>query len=349
MMNRIKESFFLFFVLILFCNDCIAAIDPPTPIPQKLTPGFFYRQSPADLGADVEGVYAKSADYYSESLFADVPGSIKTHVFSQTITDTVKNWMGVVFFGVWSYPEEDDESVKKVQIPVRTLNASNHMTYLSDGKRKLGDRCIWKTGHGEKETKTIEEKRFTHIPSKGDHTEEKFIEYITQKKTQEALWEYFLYQTEKDQVPVDRKLDCVGFTFYSTNDACDSCLKKLLTFKNAGLSHFLPADVSVVSLPLPFFITYESKIPYNASHPYETSFADATVFRGSILFIPRPRLFRLTGAGKDDDGGFRKSHPKEYTAEESIEHQEIKFKEKQNPTYLILRIKDGDPVRVKVH
>ena len=178
MIHRIKESFFLFFSLILLCNHCIAAIEPPTPIAQKLTPGFFYRQSASNIKSNVEGVYARSVDYYGENLFADIPNSsIKTHVFSQTITSSVKNWMGVVFFGIWSYPkEEGGESVKIIKIPVRTLNASNRMTYMSDGKRMFKSRCIWRTGGGAEAIKDVGGYKFRHIPSAGGggHTENKF-------------------------------------------------------------------------------------------------------------------------------------------------------------------------------
>ena len=372
MMNIIKKYLtFLSFLLLIFnyypiskaaevgaiADDLAVVAITPKPIPKdsKITPGFFYRQEAADIEADVDGVYAQEATYYGESLFVDdtEAPSIKEHVFSQS-TD-VNNWMGVVFFGVWSWPEEGgDEGTprrKPISIPVRGLTEDKHMTYLNvEGQRRLSYRCIWKTGHSAEETKTIGGKKFRHIPGKGVHTETKFIEYIGQEETQKALWTYFLYETDKEEVPsATRKLECIGFTIYSTLDACDSCLRNLLELKQRGLPHLVPADIKTVCSPLPFYITYESKGPYRPFHPYETSFADASVFRGSIIFVPvpRPRLFRLAEADEDHEGDYHEALAKDEFDE--IKHQdEIKFEEKEDPPYLILKINKGDPVRVKV-
>lgn len=312
----------------------------------KITPGFFYRQADADITKEVHGVYAKTATYYEESLFVDdTEGpSIKKHVFDQETTSGTKNWMGVVFFGIWSWPEEGKEDwIQTITIPVRGLNKDKLMTYMAGEKINFEYRCIWKTGSDDE---TPEDEVFHHIPCEGKHTETKFIEYIKIKETQKALWAYFIHETEQS-VPKEKKLECIGFTIYSTNDACDSCLERLLKLKRAGLPHLVPDGIETVCSPLPFYITYESKQFYHPELYSYDNFAYNGGYSASLLFIPRPSLFRLAAAKEDGKGGDYEVRAKDEL--DIIKHQEeIEFYERDNPTYLILKINKGDEVRVKV-
>jgi hypothetical protein len=109
-----------------------------------------------------------------------------------------------------------------------------------------------------------------------------------------------------------------------------------------------PDDTNTICSPLPFYITYESKVPYRPFHPHQTSFADASIFRGSIIFIPPPKLLRLATAKKDDDGDYHEVTAKDGNEFDIIRHQkEIKFEEREDPAHLILKINEAAPVRVE--
>lgn len=314
-----------------------------TPVSQTVQPGFFYRHLEANPSRPVQGVYAKDTTYYGLNVSGYTADTqTKDHVFSQDGS----NWMGAVFWGVWSYAEGDDTKIEVVSIPVRQTESGN-MTYKKKKSRYYRPRCIWKTGHGSITVDNDDGNRFAHIPAKGKHTEEPFIDYMEMEETQKALWQYFLHESKKRVKSAERTLDCVGFNIYSTLDACDRCLRRLLTFKTGGLPHLVPDDVSTLGV-LPMIITYESKTPYKLGlSSHAGRFSDNTVYSASMIFLPPPRLMRLGAYDVEEE---THDSARKGGDEEIIRHQAVvDFEEKEEPSFIILKMDGGKDVPVRVH
>lgn len=326
-------------------------IGPPAPtqISQDIQPGFFYRVGPATAAnpEPVIGVYAKSVKYYSRPLTeGEAFETMRTHVFAQKAET---NYLGICFLGVWSFQEEGKERFQVVQVPVRTLDAKKMLRKKDDGSTTFSARYIWKTGHSPMEVKTEEGNKFQHVPCKGTHTEPKAIEYLEDKETQKALWAYFLWQTENDKVPKKKRtLDCIGFQFFSTLDACDSCLKALVSFQQRRLAFCPPREegsytVNTLSDPVPFLITFISKRFYRPDLYNWNDLHDNSVCSASLLFYPRPRLLRLGAKIPDEDTHNIQGLP----SEEEIAHQDsVLLEEKEEFNFIVLMVNQGKSVKV---
>lgn len=317
---------------------------PPAPqtITTTLEPGFFYRMDPTVQKA--RGVYAKSVKYYKDDLFIDYTNpSIETHTFAQDTA--VENWFGVTFFGIWSY--DNNERYKRITIPVRSLGTDKKMA-----ANTACPRCIWKTGHGEEETITVQkDKKFRHIPCNGAHTETGFITYIKKTETQIALWDYFLEESLeklKDITHADRKLSCIGFNCFSTNDACDECLEKLFNLKEKRLTNLPPVKssgleytVDTLNFPIPFLITYKSKQFY---HPECCSFSNLAYnarYSASLLFMPRLFLRLGKKTGQKHESNFVENEE-----EEIQHHKKIEIKDSEEIDFLVLMVAKGAATKV---
>jgi len=313
-------------------------IFPPAPqtITATIETGFFYRMDSTVQKA--KGVYAKSVEYYEEDLFVDDTNpSIEAHTFTQDVA--VENWFGVTFFGIWSY--NSNEQYQRVTIPIRGLNAQKKMAATS-----ACPRCIWKTGHYGRET-VGDKYKFEHIPCNGAHTETGFITYIKKTEIQIALWDYFL-EASKDISHADRKLSCIGFNCFSTNDACDECLEKLFFLKEKRLTNLPPVKssgleytVDTLNFPIPFLITYKSKQFYHPEYCNFSNLAYNTCYSASLLFIPR--LFLRLGKKTDQK---HESNFVENEEEEIQHHKKVKIKDSEEIDFLVLMVAKGAAAKV---
>ena len=293
--------------------------------------GYFYRMN--STATNVKGVYAKSVNYRGAlELFNDTTPPIKDYVFDQTSTEKT-TWLGLVFFGVWSVKSNSEGMV--ISVPVRLLEA---------GKMARNARCIWKTGHDNEETLDVNGEKFAHLPSYDDPTESAFINYIQRTETQSALWEYFLEVSDEKITGSDRKLCCIGFNCFSTNDTCDEGLERLLNLKQHRLANIPPQQsdglayaIEALTFPVPFFINYKAKNFCNLQ--YE----NGSKKTASLLFTPRCYSFLRLG------GNIGQYHISNFVdpEEEKIDHHEkIEVQANEEFNHIILMIGNGDSVKV---
>jgi len=181
-------------------NVDVASQLPPDRISEEIKPGFFYRvQSIAKADGNpnqVIGVYAKSVKYCGDRSITKgkVFEAIRDYVFAQK---REKNYLGVCFFGIWSYLRKGKNMCRAVQVPVKNCNKESDVFACR----------IWKTGHTPDEVIIDEEKRkFEHVSCKGDHTEERAINFLLNRQTQNELWTNFLEQT-KQRTKIPQKKD----------------------------------------------------------------------------------------------------------------------------------------------
>ena len=293
------------------------------------------------------GVYAKSVKYCGDRSITKgkVFEAIRDHVFAQKQEKT--NYLGVCFFGIWSYRRKGKIMCRAVQVPVKTCNEFESDEFS----------CVWETGHTIDEIMTVdkEKRKFKHVPCKGDHTEERAISFLLDQQTQKSLWINFLKQTkQRTKVPEKRVLDCIGFHFFSKLDACDQCLRKLVDFQSKGMdfcpprmpsdSHgpYQPYEVDTLCDRVPFVITFASSQLYHPELLNYKDLRDNSVHSASLLFTPHPYLLRLSGKR-----GKRDHSPHGYRVELVIEHQDsVHLDEKEEFDFVVLMVNDGTPVKI---
>lgn len=331
--------------------------DPSSRLALKLhnpSDGTFFRTF--DCGDTVGGSYSKGAKYYDSDLFSgggkESPHT-KTKIFGLDRT-AVKNYLGAIFFGIWSYTNTagDGETIKQIEVPVRRVG--NGKMFTSTGYKS---RIIWKTQRDKIEDEIEEDadgskRAYTYVNCDGRHTEKVFLDYI--KLNQKALWDYFMHQSSSITAE-DKKLDIIGFKLFSSNDACDSCYESLRQLQiecREELKDFKfisGKDTSGRDRPVPFVITFEASTFY---HPELVNFSGdqkANIFGSSLFFYPKVikpliRLDKESGTGYDcyaSSSGAR--------GEEDIEHSpELALNEFHQPTFILIRINNGKEVKVKL-
>lgn len=303
--------------------------------------GTFFRT--LDEAETISGVYQKDAQYYDSSLFAKTgkaSGKTKAKIFGLDRTN-VKNYLGAVFFGIWSFTGTTGEKIEEIEIPVRYVENGMMFTISeSEGTRSYKPRMIWKTGHGAQasETDANDGHRYKYVPCNGIHTETYFIKYV--KLHQKALWNHFIDASLKITA-TDKKLDMVGFKLFSSNDACDGCYQSLyeLQMNHAEQLSELPSMVG--DRPIPFAITFEASTFY---HPHNDKIFGSSLFFYPRIIKPLIRLHRENSAGYD-------CYTQSFGAisEEDIEHNDLfELKEFDQPTFILIKINDGANVRVKL-
>jgi hypothetical protein len=322
---------------------------PLASIPSKIEPGFFYRVFDDEEGQlQIRGVYAKKANYYNQELFSNTQ-DMKSFVFTQD-TSVYKNFLGVVFFGIWSFQEEDKENktIEMVEIPVRKVN-ENAMFYKTDAEQyKYYPRIIWRTGGGPEETKSESARRYSVVPCKSRHTEPVFSEFIRHTNNQTALWNYFLKKSSAVQAE-QKKLDVIGFKFYSSLDSCDGCFEALFdlhTNYETALSSLPPSQFQPETR-MPFLTLFHAKSFYHLQYD--------KVFGSSLYFYPiniKP-LIRLSK--KEDGVDSHNCYVHDTQAAGGINtdvvnhFENIKFKEMQKAQFIILKIDDAQEIKVTLH
>lgn len=302
-----------------------------------VSPGVFFRTF--DDGKTVDGTYRKRACYYNSSLFADGEESAatKTKIFGLD-RSTVKNYLGVVFFGIWSYGATN-QKIHQVEVPVREVKNG---AMFSDTDGKLKPRIIWKTGYEEQDPDSEDDgKKYTYKPCKGRHTEGVFIDYV--KSYQKALWKYFLYASQSTAQKQNAKLDMMGFKFVSSNDACDSCYQSLHELQmehREQLSDLVPISGGK---PVSFVITVEASTFY---HPQNDK------HYGSSLFFYPARIKPLLRLGRANEEGHECCvvTTGAIDDEEDVKHDEglLSLEEFDQPRFIFIKIDDGKQVKVKL-
>lgn len=315
--------------------------------------GTFFRTF--DYGDTVGGSYSQGAKYYDSDLFSEVgkeSAHTKTKIFSLD-RSSVKNYLGAIFFGIWSYTNTagDGETIKQIEVPVREVVGGKMFT--TEGGKKYKPRIIWKTGHIDEPLQAdADGKKYKLLPCKGSHTEAVFIQYV--KSAQKVLWAYFMEESSS-VTAADKKLDMIGFKLFSSNDACDECyesLHKLQMECREELKDFQfisGKDASDKDRPVPFLITFEASTFY---HPERTNFygsQKANTYGSSLFFYPKviKPLIRLS---KESSTGYDcYASPSGARGEEDIEHSpELALKEFNQPTFILIRVNDGKEVKVKL-
>ena len=310
-------------------------------ISEEKKTGFFYRLSKSkdmeDTSTNVIGVYARSVMWCDEELTAsDVNfNDIRSHI--KLIGTTNNNCLGVCFFGVWSYQEEKEKGKtvtvrKRVVVPV---------------KNSQGGICIWKTQLVGSATTTIplitkydqfhhmQYNRARHDP----HTEKRAIDYLELPTTKENLWKEFQKQTDLQNIPQQRVLDCKGFHFLSHLDACDECLQLLISFQDPGNDMYNQLDGKP---RVPFIITFTSEKYYNY-HLYGQAIRFNGSCSASLMYYPSYQLLYTYIKEKSPDPSKFPVH----SPSEDIKHQEtIELKEGEEFKYIVLNVNNGAPVKV---
>ena len=301
------------------------------------TEGTFFRT--LDEAETVSGVYQKDAKYYDISLFSKTgktSGITKTKIFGLDRT-TVKNYLGAVFFGIWSFSGTTGENIEEIEIPVRY--AENGVMFTSEGTLSYKPRIIWKTGHVAQPSETdTNGYRYKYVPCNGIHTETDFIKYV--KLHQKALWNYFIHASLK-VTAADKKLDVIGFKFFSSNDACDGCYESLYELQMKHNEQLSELSLVGSERSIPFVITFEASTFY---HPHNDK-----IFGSSLFFYPRviKPLIRLH---KENTAGYD-CYTRSFGAinEEEIEHNnQLELEEFDQPTFILIRVNDGANIRVKL-
>lgn len=311
----------------------------PNRITERTKTGFFYRFS----GADVVGVYAKSVKHHGLALTDDDEfKKIRDKVQQTAASDN--NCLGVCFFGVWSYrakkKKKDVNWITLITIPVRR-------------DKRQGGILIWKTQHipaGEcspfyttsGDFEYMQWKEAGNREEQKKHTEEKAIEFLKLPQTQERLWKELLKQANDTVPPKSQFISCkmIGFHFLSSLDSCDHCLEQLISFQRND-RYNLPSEIESRYDPVPFIITFTSVDYYNY-HLYNVyNITNNSIYSASLMFYPScQRLYKYKELKK-------KEIPK-YTPSEEIKHQEaIELEDGQELAYIILNVKEGEPVKVK--
>lgn len=310
---------------------------PLTSVKAELNPGFFFRTSDYK---EMNGVYAKKAMYYSIDLFEKID-FMNAFIIKQTSRE---QYLGAVFFGVWRFPKDKkstEENIDIIEVPLREVK-DNEMFYKNqDQKVRPYPRLLWETGKGQERTEkdTIGESTLFYkiLPCKGKHTEERFKMFIKDEGNKKALWKYFLQASEA--VPLkNRKLDLVGFKFYSSLDSCDECFEKIYKLQanpEKVLMKLLPPEF-LAQRRIPFQVLFNANSFY---HPGQSGPAGA-----SLYFYPR-KIQPLISLGRYN--GTTESYNcsalnRSVINEEAIDHQdEIKFIENQQLNYILFKIGDG--------
>lgn len=326
-------------------EELVADNRPPlTLIKEEIKPGFFYRTSDYK---EATAVYAKQVLYYDEDLFNDTQ-HMQSFVDNKGTDD---QYLGVVFFGVWSYPNEDlelnknlKEIIEAIEVPIRKVKNDQMFHKNDENKLRYHSRVIWKTGYQGRDIQE-ESHHYNIMPCRGAHTEVKFKMFIADSKNKKALWEYFFHESNNQIKHQNKKLDLVGFKFYSTNDACDVCFDELLQMQSNPdeiLEDFLPKNVQE-NRRIPFQILFHSKIFYHPKNDYEDESGS------SLFFYPKEikPLIRLYGYNSERGSYACRAISNGTTTEEEIYHQEtVTFRENQQLNYIFLKRNQGESRKV---
>jgi hypothetical protein len=327
-------------------DDGVQPLKPLEGIDPVIQDGYFYRTF--DKGDTFQGVYTKSVTYYTHELFKDTV-FMRDEVFKKD-TSVYKNYFGVVFFGIWSFPEEGKEYIELVEVPVRKV-VNDKME-----AKKSHPRLIWRTQCGSPIQEDVLGRKYEVVPCNGfgnKHTEDSFLNFIKDPKNQQALWQYFL-EKSKGITNEQRKLDVLGFKCYSTNDACDECHENLVQLQHnhtTMLPHLPPEGIPTVTgnRNLPFLILFDSNTFYKPGNiSYQKELSD--IFGSSLHFYPkniRPLLRLMKGiqGGEYECIGRAKGSKND----DEIQHQDtIRFEELQQLNFICIRVNSGEKVKVSL-
>lgn len=312
----------------------------------EIKDGVFYRHNGDQLNLSITAVYSKEVNYRDINLSESE--EYTTLVSKIEGRGDAKNILNVIFFGVWTGKYEQQGKIIKekiyIEVPLRELRDGS----MYPNERTQNCRPFWKTGHGEKVKIKEDGKKLVILPCKGKHTEDEFLEFIKQTNTQEALWKYFLTVSNSDEtiklITTKKKLGLIGFKFYSSNDACDECYKKILNLQinyKTELRKLIPQGFEKTQgQEIAFLNLFFANRFY---HPQNDKQYGSSLFFYPVII---KSLRKLSG----NQGNYFDSYEtqKAKKGEEEVNHlDKIIIKKLKQPRFIIIQINKG--VGIQVH